>query len=67
MSQGSKLVCFDNTKCAVMGIENCCVSVFKLAVLNKLSKGLRKCLKIYQKLLVLFQYVKILFIANKLV
>lgn len=50
-----------------MCVKNRCVAIFKLTILNQFGERLWERLEINQQLLILFEYVEILFTANHLV
>ena len=50
-----------------MSVKNRCVAIFKLTILNQFGERLWERLEINQQLLILFEYVEILFTANHLV
>lgn len=50
-----------------MCVKNRCVAIFKLTILNQFGERLWERLEVNQQLLILFEYVEILFTANHLV
>jgi len=48
-------------------VKNRCVAIFKLTILNQFGERLWERLEINQQLLILFEYVEILFTAYHLV